>query len=168
MLPFFISVFLNHCLFHEYRCYSLASKTRSNPTHWFRSQRPTFVLQWPLLIEQPWLTPAPPQPNGSFLSNITSASYCPPAWINSKLKTNHPSLSYHCKWFPSTPGWRQGPSPRKNALARASLPPSQEGSRRSTACKGREVSITYKTFGTGWCSHSGRGRSSAKSTPCWP
>lgn len=82
--------------------------------------------------------PASPQPNGSFLSNIISASYCPPGRIKSKLKTNDPSMSYNCKWFPSTTGWRHRTSPCKNALARASLPPSREDSRGSTACRGRD------------------------------
>lgn len=42
------------------------------------------------------------------------------------------------KWFPSRTGWQHKPPAYKTTLARASLPPSREGSRRSAACKGQD------------------------------
>lgn len=67
--------------------------------------------------------PPSPEPNGSFLSNIISASYRPPAGMKSKWKPNDPSMSYNCKRLPSATGWRHRTFPCKNTPAQASLPP---------------------------------------------
>lgn len=97
--------------------------------------------------------PASPQPNASFLTNIISASHCPPAWIKTKLKTNHPSTSYNCVVPAQQCGWdisMQRPSPCKTEHP-FPIPPSRGSPARRAAGSFHHLQdIRHRTMQSQW------------------